>query len=115
MRQRRVWTPWSLILVCLGFGPSICKGQTASLSASDIYKEASPAVVLIQTYNLKGEVSGAGSGFLVSADGMIVTNFHVMQHTKRATVKLANQDAYDTVEVIDVDRRKDIALIKIKA
>jgi S1-C subfamily serine protease len=46
---------------------------------------------------------------------MIVTNFHVMQHTKRATVKLANQDAYDTVEVIDVDRRKDIALIKIKA
>jgi V8-like Glu-specific endopeptidase len=89
--------------------------QKTTLSAGDIYKRASPAVVLIEIYNSKGEVSGAGSGFLVTADGEIVTNFHVIAHTKRATVRLANQDAYDTVEVIDVDKRKDVAILKIKA
>jgi V8-like Glu-specific endopeptidase len=71
--------------------------------------------VLIETYGADGKVSGAGSGFLVSPDGRILTNFHVIAHTKRATVRLANDDAYDSVEVIDVDKRKDIALIKIKA
>jgi serine protease Do len=39
----------------------------------------------------------------------------VIAHTKRATVRLANDDAYDSVSVLDVDRRKDIALLKIKA
>jgi S1-C subfamily serine protease len=84
-------------------------------AASDIYKSAGPAVVLIETYGDDGKVSGAGSGFLVSADGRILTNFHVIQHTKRATVRLANEDAYDSVDVLDVDKRKDIALLKIKA
>lgn len=115
MAQKRLWTPLPLLVMILSFGPSVCKGQTSALSAADIYKKASPAVVLIETYNLKGEVSGAGSGFLVSADGVVVTNFHVVAHTKQATIRLANQDAYDTVEVLDVDKRKDIAIVKIKA
>lgn len=62
-----------------------------------------------------GKVSGSGSGFLASADGKSLTNFHVIAHTKRATVRLANEDAYDSVDVLDVDKRKDIALLKIKA
>jgi hypothetical protein len=89
--------------------------QTPEKTASDIYKQAGPSVVLIETYGDDGKVSGTGSGFLVGADGRILTNFHVIAHTKRATVTLANQDAYDSVNVLDVDRRKDIALLKIKA
>src|SRR6202008_670486 len=80
----------------------------------EIYKAAGPSVVLIETYGDDGKVSGSGSGFLVSADGKILTNFHVVVHTKRATVRLANEDAYDSVEVLDVDKRKDIVLLKIK-
>ena len=84
-------------------------------SAGDIYKKASPAVVVIELYNDKGEVSSSGSGFLISADGKILTNYHVVAHSKQATVRLANKDAYDNVDVLDFDKRKDIALIKIKA
>jgi hypothetical protein len=76
---------------------------------------AGPSVVLIETYGEDGKLSGSGSGFLVGADGQVLTNFHVIAHTKRATVKLSNGDAYDSVMVIDVDKRKDIALVKIKA
>lgn len=84
-------------------------------AAGDIYKAAGPSVVLIETYGDDGKVSGSGSGFLVTADGRIITNFHVIVHTKRATVRLANEDAYDAVHVLAVDRRKDIALLKIDA
>jgi Trypsin-like peptidase domain len=89
--------------------------QSPQLGPGDVYKMASPAVVLIEIYGEDGKVSGTGSGFLISADGRILTNFHVIAHSKRATVRLENEDAYDSVEVIDVDKRKDIALLKIKA
>jgi hypothetical protein len=90
------------------------RGAPATL-AGDIYRKSSPAVVLIETLNEKHEVTAAGSGFLVSSDGKILTNYHVVTHTKEATVRLANKDAYDSVDVLDIDKRKDIALIKIKA
>jgi hypothetical protein len=108
----------SIIFICLTLGPLphafVKAQQTAGLSASEIYKQSSPSVVLIETYNEKGQVMASGSGFIVNSSGAILTNFHVVEHTKRATVRLANDDAYDTVEVLDVDKRKDIALIKIK-
>jgi S1-C subfamily serine protease len=107
------WLALALLLISSAVPYS--RAQTVPLGAAEIYKKASPAVVLIETYNAKGEVASAGSGFLVQPDGVIVTNYHVIAHTKQATVRLANQDAFDAVEVLDLDKRKDIAVIKIKA
>jgi S1-C subfamily serine protease len=78
-----------------------------TVSAGDLYKTASPSVVLIETYGEDGKVAAKGSGFIIAADGVILTNYHVVAHTKRATVRLANDDAYDYVGVLDVDKRKD--------
>src|SRR6516165_2501058 len=52
--------------------------QTQATSAGDIYKRSSQAVVVIDIYDDKGKVKGAGSGFLVGADGRILTNYHVI-------------------------------------
>lgn len=101
-------------VTCLSQVQPAAETQTNTVAGA-IYRKASPAVVLIETYNDKGEVTAAGSGFLISADGRILTNYHVVAHTKQATVRLANKDAYDSVDVLDIDKRKDIALIKIKA
>ncbi|NXQ59949.1 HTRA2 protease, partial [Anthoscopus minutus] len=54
-----------------------------------------------------------GSGFLVSPDGLIVTNAHVVANRRRVRVKLASGEMYDAV-VHDVDQVADIATIKIK-
>uniref|UniRef100_A0A8C9N7V9 Serine protease HTRA2, mitochondrial n=1 Tax=Serinus canaria TaxID=9135 RepID=A0A8C9N7V9_SERCA len=54
-----------------------------------------------------------GSGFVVSPDGLIVTNAHVVANRRRVRVKLASGDMYDAV-VQDVDQLADIATIKIK-
>jgi hypothetical protein len=80
-----------------------------------LYKQTSPAVVLIEAIATDGKVIKTGSGLLVSADGKLLTNYHVISHVKRATVKLANGDAYDLVEVLAMDKRKDIAFLKIPA
>lgn len=53
-----------------------------------------------------------GSGFVVSAEGLIVTNAHVVANRRRVRVRLASGERYDAV-VQQVDQVADIATIKI--
>jgi serine protease Do len=57
---------------------------------------------------------GAGSGFIVSSDGYILTNAHVVQGVDEVTVKLIDKRKF-TAKVIGYDSRTDIAVIKINA
>ncbi len=57
---------------------------------------------------------GQGSGFIVSNDGYIVTNAHVVDGASEVTVKLTDRREF-TAKVIGTDKRTDIALIKIDA
>jgi serine protease Do len=56
---------------------------------------------------------GAGSGFIMSKDGLIVTNNHVIEGAKEVTVTLANKEEYPA-KVIGRDPKTDIALVKIE-
>lgn len=57
---------------------------------------------------------GEGSGFIVSNDGYILTNAHVVDGAEEVTVKLTDKRKF-TAKVIGYDRRTDIAVIKINA
>lgn len=59
-------------------------------------------------------IRSLGSGFIISADGYILTNAHVVAGADKITVKLSNQQEYQA-KVIGQDKRTDIALIKIDA
>ncbi len=54
-----------------------------------------------------------GSGFIISSDGYIITNAHVVQQAEQIHVKLSNRDEYDA-KLIGVDPKTDVALIKVK-
>lgn len=54
----------------------------------------------------------SGSGFIVSEDGWIVTNAHVLSNKQHIKVELKNGMFYDAT-IKDVDQKLDIALIKI--
>jgi len=55
-----------------------------------------------------------GSGFIISADGYILTNNHMVEGAEKVTVELANGRKF-TAEIIGTDPESDIALIKIDA
>ena len=55
-----------------------------------------------------------GSGFVITADGMILTNNHVVEHAKEIVVKLADEKEYKA-KVLGRDAMTDIAVIKIDA
>jgi serine protease Do len=59
-------------------------------------------------------VRGIGSGFIVSPDGYILTNAHVVDGVKEVHVKLTDRREF-TARVIGVDKKTDVALIKIDA
>lgn len=54
-----------------------------------------------------------GSGFIISSDGFVVTNHHVVDKASEIILTLDNGDKYDA-EVVGGDQRTDLALLKIK-
>lgn len=61
-----------------------------------------------------GVVHAQGSGFLVSPDGIVLTNAHVVDGAKVVTVKLSNHREYKA-KVLGADASSDIAVLKIDA
>ncbi|HEY6515876.1 MAG TPA: DegQ family serine endoprotease [Steroidobacteraceae bacterium] len=59
-------------------------------------------------------VRGAGSGFIVSSDGYILTNEHVVEGASQVTVRLVDQREFPA-KVVGSDQRTDIAVLKIAA
>ena len=85
-------------------------GQTA-LTTAQIAKKVSPSVVVIQGKTESGDF--LGSGFIISKDGRIVTNLHVIRDMKTASVQLANGEVFDSVSVLAIDERRDLAVVQI--
>ena len=57
---------------------------------------------------------GQGSGFIVSPDGMVLTNAHVVKDAKTVTVKLTDHREFKA-KVLGTDQASDIAVLKIDA
>ncbi|MBC7704797.1 MAG: DegQ family serine endoprotease [Rhodoferax sp.] len=57
---------------------------------------------------------GQGSGFIVSADGVILTNAHVVRDAKQVVVKLTDRREF-TAKVLGADPKTDVAVLKIDA
>jgi len=60
------------------------------------------------------QVNGTGSGFIIESDGYIITNAHVVAQADTVLVKLADKREFKA-DILGIDRRTDVALLKIKA
>ncbi len=106
-------------------GETLAESRTDGMSAADIYDLACRQVVGITTEvtgtNFFGmPVSGAvsGSGFIISADGYILTNYHVIEDAYKGrldvNVMLHDGTRY-TAQIIGVEPDNDVAVLKIDA
>ena len=91
-------------------------------SLADLIEHVSPAVVNIRVVtggyaaDRPGEdaTEGQGSGFIVTSDGKIVTNFHVIEGGDKITVGFANGEEFPA-KIIGTDYETDIAVIQIQS
>lgn len=91
-------------------------GKT-SKTASEIYKEVNGSIVsvetkyIIQQGNRSAETSGAGSGIIISDEGYILTNCHVVEGASSVSVTTADGEKHD-VELVGIDSQTDLAVLK---
>ncbi|MEB3827563.1 S1C family serine protease [Phormidium sp. CCY1219] len=75
----------------------------------DVYQIASPAVVTIKAGR------GSGSGSIISADGLVLTNDHVVRDARNRRVQVMTSEGERYVgQVIATDRRNDLALVRLQ-
>ena len=105
--------------------PSGSATSTSSSTGSlaDVASAVSPSVVVVTTEQIVTDnyfwggqqvLSGAGSGVILTTDGYIVTNYHVVEGAQQVTVTLHDDSTY-TATVVGSDQQSDIALLKIEA
>src|SRR4051812_2074440 len=85
---------WGMVLI-LAVSPYLAVAQPKSqVTVPAIVKRVAPAVVTIRGTVADGE--SIGTGFLVTSDGTIATNVHVVSDLKRGAVILSNGERYES-------------------
>ena len=90
------------------------------LTAAELYAANVNSTVGITTsittnyFGYRTSAAAAGSGFIISSDGYIVTNHHVIEDSDSITVTLYNGDTY-SARLIGSDPANDVAVLKISA
>ncbi|HMD98677.1 MAG TPA: trypsin-like peptidase domain-containing protein [Terriglobia bacterium] len=88
-----------------GSKPSTPAAQKAP---AEIYRDNQDAIVFVQ-----GEKK-AGSGFFISTDGKVVTNYHVVSGEREVSVRLTDGLEFTVDEVIAQDLRSDLVILQLK-
>ena len=95
-------------------------GEKELLSVVEIARRVGPAVVgintMVERQNIFGSsslASGSGSGIILTADGYIVTNNHVIEGANTINVTLSDGEEFPAV-LIGADARTDLAVVKIE-
>ena len=87
---------------------------------AELVEKTSPTVVSIVTSQVSGqgffqqEVEGAGTGIVISEDGYILTNKHVISEARSVQVVMSDGTRHSDVTVVGSDPLNDIAFLKIK-
>jgi putative serine protease PepD len=84
---------------------------SADLNARQIYDASKNAVTYIVADTPQGQATG--SGFVVSKDGLIVTNDHVVDGASQVQVKIGTSDKAQAAQVVGADPSRDLALLKV--
>ncbi len=90
------------------------------MTAAEVYASNVNATVGITTsittnyFGYTTTSAASGSGFIISSDGYILTNYHVIEDSSKITVSLYNGESY-TATLVGYDENNDIAVLKIEA
>jgi regulator of sirC expression with transglutaminase-like and TPR domain len=102
-----------LALTVFGVAFSTALGEDKPLSVEQIAESARKSVVVITTTGREGKKTGVGTGFVVSTDGLIATNLHVIDEGRPITVELADGTRHEVTAIHASDRPLDLAIVRV--
>ncbi len=119
---------WLAALMCLVMLAGVFGGTTRAaagkdrqqLSAADIYEQSVNSTVGITTaittniWGYQTTAAASGSGFIITDDGYVLTNYHVVEGAESITVTTYGGDSYEA-ELVGCDESNDIAVLKVDA
>jgi len=82
-------------------------------SLPSLIKRIKPSTVIIFAYDDKGEFLQLGSGFFVSQNGDVITNYHVIQGASSAEIKTADEKTYPVTYIVAGDEQNDIIRLSV--
>ncbi len=85
------------------------------LTVEQLAERYRKSVVVITSSGRDGRRQGLGSGFIISSDGLIATNLHVIGEGRAISVELSDGKKHAVVAIQATDRTSDLALIRIDA
>jgi S1-C subfamily serine protease/ribosomal protein S27E len=85
--------------------------NSAPMKLADLVERTEPSVVRISADRLGS--TAVGSGFVVDSLGTVVTNLHVVEGSREATVEFRDGTAAKVLGIVYLDPRRDIALLRI--
>ena len=91
-----------------------CNHLLSQKSLPLLLKKVETSVVMIFTYNSNGKCIGQGSGFFISNDGKIITNWHVLKGSYRSEVKISTGKFFPIVNIVAKDAYNDLVIAKVK-
>ena len=83
-----------------------------STAVTRVVEKVGPSVVRLDLVQANGRAAGSGSGVIVSPDGLVLTNSHVVQSASRAKITLLDGTTV-TGRVLGTDADTDLALLRI--
>ena len=96
------------------FKVAISSNRGKELSLQELYDQCSKSIVAIKGYQDGVDGYYWGSGIILSEDGLILTNTHVIENCDTASVTLFDNSSYDAA-LVGADSTSDIAVLRIEA
>ena len=105
--MRKLLTSVGIALTMLSYGTDTMSQTAEAEGWVSVAEQVAPSVVVIRSDKSQG------SGFLVDANGTIVTNQHVIDGVTELTVTLDSGEVFSTVWIVATDAARDLAILRI--
>lgn len=114
--QAKVALRPSAIMALLVSAPlALYAQQSGSPTAEQIFTKTTEATALMLTGEGGGRLQGVATAVVVRPNSVLLTAYHVVKNAQEVQVRLHSGDAFDRVELIGFDERRDLAALRIAA
>ena len=113
-----LWLQFTVLISACLFSPVLPEqavGEPLDKSISQVVEDQGKAVLVVSNLGLGDSPQAVGSGFVVRPDGVVLTNYHVIENAQAVTVKLPDGREFRAQGLLGSDPELDIAVLKIEA